>query len=313
MLGPFKKNRALGVAQPGGRYDLPLTQSAGSGFLIMLVGLMTFLAMMAISATMALSSVTQHWSSGLENRLTIEIPAVMPDENIRSPEQISVLAGNITKILSDNPNIQDFQVLGEKEIQDLVAPWLGEDIGLDNIPLPGLISVHLKNHEVVQMEQLQNALHGLSPDITLDTHESWLADIIRMASSLKISAGAITLIIALTTITAIAGAIRSRMSEYKDDIELLHLMGAGDLYITKQFQRHALMMSLQGSIIGAACGFVLMGIMMIISDSDAHNMLPDFSLSALQILALLALPPIVAAMAAQTARITVLRVLSMMP
>ncbi|MBI2234772.1 MAG: permease, partial [Micavibrio aeruginosavorus] len=67
------KERTIGRAEKR-RYDLPLNKGAGTAFLVTLIGLMTFLAMLALTSSFTLSAMTQRWTSGLENRITIEIP-----------------------------------------------------------------------------------------------------------------------------------------------------------------------------------------------------------------------------------------------
>ena len=313
MLERFIKHKKLGVADGKGRYDLPLNQSAGTNFLVLLVALMTFLALMAVSATLLLGDITQRWSSGLENKLTVEIPALKPDGKIREAIEIGDLSKSAAQALEANPNVKTIHVLDDDEIHDLVSPWLGDDVVLDDIPLPGLISVHLQIRDDEKLKQLESALQDVAKDIRIDTHESWLGDILRLAGTLKFSAVIVTLIIALTTVTAIAGAIRSRMAEHKADIELLHLMGASDLYITKQLQRHAVLLTLKGSAAGAVAGLIALFFFWLIGGHSGDGVLPSLSLSWSQIFILLLLPIFAGAIAAQTARFTVLRVLGQMP
>lgn len=305
--------RRLGIAENKGRYDLPLNQSAGTHFMILLVGLMTFLAMMALTATFFLNGVTTTWSSGLENRLTIEIPALKKNGDIRDAAQIKALSASVAQTLKTNVNVKNIEILEEQQIQELVSPWLGDDVVLDDIPLPGLLSVHLHIRDDEKLRQIEHTLKRIAPDIRLDTHENWLGDILRLAGTLKISASLVTMIIALTTMTAIAGAIRSRMAEHKADIELLHLMGASDLYITKQLQRHAVVLTVKGSLVGMLSGALVLFILSFMGSHGADSLLPGLSLSTIQTLTLLLLPVLTGLIASQTARFTVLRVLGQMP
>lgn len=311
-MSRFRKNKRLGVADTKGRYDLPLNKSAGSNFMIVLVALMTFLAMMALSATFLLNSVTHHWSSGLENSLTIEIPATDKLDKLRSQDDIDKLSTRIKDTLLPFAEIDAVNVLSRQEIQDLVSPWLGEDLSASDMPLPGLISVQLNARNAEGLKSVEDAVEAIASDIKIDTHETWLNDILRLAGTLKISASLVTLIIGLTTITAIAGAIRSRMAEHRDDIELLHLMGASDMYITKQLQRHALILTIKGSIFGLTAGLVIIGLMTLIGSSDAPVM-PGLSFSVMNTAGLLLLPLAISFIAWITARFTVLRVLGQMP
>lgn len=312
-LWPFSKNRRLGVGERKGGYDLPLNASSGSNFLILLVALMSFLAMMALSATMVLGGITHHWSSGLENKLTIEIPAQKPDGSLRGAGEIEAMSKSVVATLEPHPNIKVITALNEDDIHGLVSPWLGDDVVLDELPLPGLLSVELHVRDEAKLRDIQKALNSVAKDIRLDTHENWLNDILRLAGTLKFSALIVTLIIGLTTVTAIAGAIRSRMAEHKADIELLHLMGASDLYITKQLQRHAVILTLKGAALGVLGGLLILLMLFVFGGQGDAATLPGLRLGGLQIVFLLMLPAVIGAIASYTARFTVLRVLGQMP
>ncbi len=313
MKLPFFKDKKLGVGTGKGRYDLPLNNGAGAGFMVLLIGLMTFLALIALAGSFALGGITERWSSGLENRGTIEIPAALKNGSVRKDTGIKALSDSVNATLKDHPNIKSLKVLSAEEIHDLVSPWLGESFSSDEYPLPGLISIEMHTQEKAEIKALRDTLKGIAPDIALDTHESWLNDILKLAGSLQLSAGLITLIIALTTVTAIAGAIRSRMAEHRDDVELLHLMGASDYYIMRQFQKHALILSVKGALAGLALTLACFGMIAIVSSSSHAGMLPDLSLSVRQVLIVLMTPIAIAVISWFTARFTVLRVLSLMP
>jgi cell division transport system permease protein len=312
ILG-LKKDRKLGVAERKGRYDLPLNQSAGTGFLVLLIGLMTFLAMMTLTANFMLGGLTSRWTSGLEKVLTIEIPAARKDSTPRSVNEIDTIEKSVEVMLKNNPNVQSVKILENQEITALVSPWLGDDVVLDEIPLPGLISVEVSTKDPSNVKKIENALKDIQPDIRIDTHDEWLDDILRLAGSLKFSAILVTLVIGLTTIVAVAGGIRSRLAEHHADIELLHLMGADDYYITRQFQRHALIMGLKGSVAGAVLGMAVLIVTAILSRSGADSIVPGFSIGAIEFAGLAILPLVICAISALTARFTVLRTLARMP
>lgn len=308
-----KRDRKLGVAERQGRYDLPLQSSAGTKFLTLLIALMSFLAMLALSGSFALNNLTRQWSSGLENQATIEIPAMDSKGSLRNAETLDKLTDKAAAALENNINVQDIKLLSEEEIHDLVAPWLGESIPKDSIPLPRLISIKIKESTEAQIKKIRSSLSGVSEDIQLDTHQGWLEDILRLADSLKLSGSLITLIIALTTVLAIAGAVRSRMAEHRADVELLHLMGASNDYISRQFQRHTLIIALKGSIIGVVGGGFTLTLFSFLSHSDESSLMPKVPFNLAEIFVLLCLPALACLIAFLTARFTVLRTLSLMP
>lgn len=306
-------DKKLGVAQGRRRYDLPLNKSAGTGFLILLIGLMTFLGVMSMAGSFALGSLTHHWSSGLENKLTVEIPADDSEDHIRSADQIRSLAIDVKRRLDEQNFIRSNHILSEDEIKDLLSPWLGEDNTLGDIPLPGLISVDLITFNPSLKNKMLTDLKRIVPNIQIDTHESWLADILRLTGALQFATIMIGLIIGATTAIAIAGAVKSRVAIHRKDVELLHLMGASDTYISKQFQRHAWILALQGSAAGMILGMIIILLIGFFFSNSAEALIPDFSLNMLHIFTILLLPALACLIAGLTAKFTVLRELALMP
>ncbi len=308
-----RKERKLGVSDGKRRYDLPLNKDSGADFLVLLIGLMTFLALMTLLGSFLLSSVSERWSSGLENKMTVEIPADNGSGSMRSREDIAELARKTALKLKDRQSIHDIKILSDADIQALVSPWLGEDIAMEEITLPGLVSVSLEDSSEALLADIEKDLKSIAGNIQIDTHQSWLADILRFTGALQFATLAIALIIGVTTATAIAGAIKSRIAIHKKDVELLHLMGASDGYIARQFQRHALIMAAQGAIAGATAGIITIIIIRLIGGSGAAGLLPDLLPSPIHITALALLPVLVCAIAVGAARRTVLKELSLMP
>ncbi len=313
-----KKDKRLGISQGRRKYDLPLNHDEGARFLVLLISLMTFLAVMALAFSFSLGGLVDRWSSGLENKLTIEIPAETPNGKIRTAKDVQTLAEEVSEVLQKNDALLNITILDKKEIGLLLEPWLGADF-IDNsviseIPIPALISAEIKSNATPDLDVLKYELSKIVPNIVLDQHEDWLEDLLNFTSTLQLCAAIVVFLILFTTLIAVAGAIRSRMAEYKDDVELLHLMGARDGYITKQFQRHARIMGLQGGVIGVGLGFLVMAILYGFSGSvEGGAALPSLRLSFLHYAILLLVPVLMCAVTSLGSRYTVLRVLARMP
>lgn len=313
------RSSVLGVAKGTRRYDLPLTKGSGNVFLRALIALMTFLAMMGLSANFALSEMTERWSSGLENKATIEIPAEGEDGKILNQEAVNALTQEAYNFLKSHPAVDTIEIMDDQKISDLVAPWLGESFndtlsgGDGAIPLPGIITVGFKKKIAFDVQSLQENLARISTQIKLDTHESWLRDVLRFTGALNFAALLITVIIGITTVVAVAGSVQSRMAIYHEELELLHLMGASDSYISRQLQRYIFIIALQGAVIGALAGGFVLGVIGLIAGELDIALLPNFTLSGLQLGLLLLLPLFIGFLGMVTARHTVLHVLSQMP
>lgn len=311
-----KKERYLGLALRKRRYDLPLDRNAGNKFISMLIALMTILLMLSLTGAFALSEVAGRWSSGLEGKASIEVPAKDINGVLIDADTVQKQTAEIAIFLENDKSIDKITVLREEEILKLVEPWLGTlggNINQQDTPLPGIISLSFHKGQEINNDGLSKAIQKIAPQARLDTHQSWLNDILKLTGSLRFAAHMVVLVIGLTTIVAIAGAVRTRLSAYKEELELLHLMGAGDTYIANQLQRHTLILALQGSVAGVMIGGLILLALNLFLSSHELVLLPDFTLSTGQKITLFLLPAFISGLALLTARLTVLRTLVQMP
>lgn len=309
----FQKERALGVARGKRRYDLPLNGSSSNSFLRLLICLMSILGMLALSASFALSAMTARWSEGLANKVSVEIPAADSGGDIIQPGIVKSMTDDAAKVLNADPDVEEASIMEESQVRDLLSPWLGKDMVLDSIPIPGLISVTFRSDAKPDLKALELKLRDKAPQARIDTHESWLTDVLRFTGALQFAAILLSLIIGATTLVAVAGGVRSKLSENKEELELLHLMGASDSYIARQLQRHTLILSLQGGALGVIAGGLLLLAISLVAGKIGVNLVPDFSLDGTQKIMLLLMPVPIAILAMVTARFTVMRVLTKMP
>lgn len=297
----YKPSRRLGVAETR-RYDLPLHNDSGSGFLRLLLGLMALLTVLALCATFALNAVQDRWESGLRGQFTVEIPA---DQKNRLDD--------VRALLDAHPDVESAVIMQDSDIQSLLAPWLGENWHSGDIPVPGIISVALRDGAEPNMDALARRLDETAAGTRIDAHESWLADVLRFTGVLSFAAALLCAVVTMTVIVAVIGGVRTRMEIHKDQLELLHLMGASDIYIARQIMRHSFLLALQGALVGTIAAIPLVLLSGWLAGDMAESLLPDFSLNGTHWAALLACPVILAIMAMATARVTALRELRRMP
>lgn len=313
LLAKFRKERVLGVAKEKRRYDLPLANSSSNSFLRLLICLLSILGMLALSASFALSAMTERWSQGLANKVSVEIPASDSAGDIIAPRMVRSMTDDAAKILSEHADVEQATITEEKEVRALLAPWLGEDLAMDSIPVPGLISVTFREGSTPDLKKLEAEIREAAPSARIDTHESWLADVLRFTGALQFAAILLGLIIGATTLVAVAAGVKSKLSENKEELELLHLMGATDSYIARQLQRHTLILSFQGGALGVIAGGLLLLIISLIAGEIGVNLIPDFRMADVQKLMLILMPVPIAVLAMLTARVTVMNVLTRMP
>ncbi|MCB1281023.1 MAG: SDR family NAD(P)-dependent oxidoreductase [Salinibacterium sp.] len=117
--------------------DIPFDQDAASRLLPWIVAIMIYLSGVAIAGAIALNGLVITWSSGLSGALTIQIPAGAADTDANR-QAAAVLA-----VVRKTAGIAQARQLKRAEVQRLVRPWLGDDQGADDLPLPILIDVRM--------------------------------------------------------------------------------------------------------------------------------------------------------------------------
>ncbi len=111
---PFKRERVLGVAKGKRRYDLPLTGSSSNAFLRLLICLMSILGMLALSASFALSAMTDRWSEGLDNKISVEIPATDSGGEVIEPGIVKSMTDAAAKMKKDEPRGRSWNMSPKK-------------------------------------------------------------------------------------------------------------------------------------------------------------------------------------------------------
>lgn len=314
MLNRFKKSsERLGLAPTTRDYDLPFDHDPANRFLVMLIGFMTYLAVFAATSGLVLTGMGDRWTTDLARHMTIEVPSV--DDKGKTIGE-AVQQDRITKVLTvvgRSVSEDDITVKSPREVGKLVEPWLGGDEKiLGQVPLPTLISVSMDADAGV-VDQLKSALADIGPDIRLETHQGWLDDVLRLTGTLTWLAYLIGIVTAVTTVSAISGAVRARMAAYAEQLEILHLMGATDDYITRQFQKHALSVAVMGAGVGFVCAIFTMTVLgQWVGDSQS-SMVPTIGIDRPSVLALVSIPIFACTLTVLATRLTVMKHLKEMP
>ncbi len=288
------------------RSDLPLDHDALGRFLPWLIAFMVYLAALALAGMLVLNAMAARWDKGVGDTLTVQIaPADSPEKDARRMR--SALG-----ILRSTPGVARAQPIDEGRLMELLEPWLGTAGAAKDLPLPRLIDVELKSGARVDAAALAKRLAAAVPDAAVDDHRVWLERLIRLIRAVEALATAVLVLIGLATAGTVVFTTRTGLAIHHEAIEVLHLIGAQDSYVARQFAGRALAMGLRGGVIGLVFAVpTLLGIGYLAARMEAA-LLPDVTLDPQHWAALAGLPLAVAAIAMVTARLTVMRTLARM-
>jgi len=297
------------------RTDLQLERDTLGRFLPWLIAFMVYLSVLALAGMLALDRLADNWDKGMRGALTVQLPP-SPEAaaggpgaaraKIKDEKRLQAAQG----VLESTPGVTRAEILNEDKLLALVEPWLGGDTQIGDFPMPRLIDVEVGDEDVFNMDLLKERLAAAAPNAQIDDHGIWLQHLIRLISSVKALAFAILAFIGLATIGTVVFTTRTGLAIHQDAIEVLHLIGAQDSYIARQFASRALMLGMKGGLIGLGLALPTLWTIGYIARMTQSGVMPDISLSAVHWAALILLPVAVAAIAMLTAQRTVMKTLS---
>jgi len=215
--------------------QLGLHSAMADRLIPMLVGAMSFLAVLAIAGVIAAAALAAQWQGDTGAALTVQVP----DAN--APAASGVLAAT--------PGVTGPKALSDAELDRLLKPWLGEDAQNLALPVPAVITASWSG--AGSIASLRAALDEAAPGTLAETGARWAARVAALTASLKTSAAAILVIVALVASAVIAIATHAGLAQRRETIAIIHGLGALDSDIAGRFALRATLLAGFGAIIGA--------------------------------------------------------------
>ncbi len=237
-----------------GRNLIPAESIAGRA-LVTVIAIMTFLAALTAGSAVLIYGASQEWSSLVAREMTIQIKPALG----RDLEKDTKLAVDIARA---HPGIAEVSAYSEKQSAQLLEPWLGPDLDLKELPVPRLVVIKQGEGETPDLAALRQKLAKAVPNAILDNHRLWVERLTTMARALFVAALVVLLLVLVSMVLAVSFATRGAMAGNREIIDVLHFVGAEDRYIAREFQRHFLILGLQGGLAGglaAVFAFAIVG------------------------------------------------------
>ena len=186
------------------------------------------------------------------------------------------------------------RVITPEEQQALLEPWFGPDLPVDALPVPRLIDIR-EDGRGYDPQGLRLRLAAEVPGAVLDDHSRWQRPLVKAAQRVWALGLFSIVLMGATSAAMITLATRAAMAANAQVVAVLRLIGARDSYIASAFVRRFTLRAFFGAAIGTAAGALAMYLLP--SKNDQAMILSGLGFQQLQWLWLLALPPIIAAVA----------------
>ncbi len=279
--------RFFGLLSGDARSDRVVPPSGTTSHLTLFVAAaMGFLAVFALALAMTADRVADRWSDAQSQSATLRISG--------DAEQREARTAAVLDILGETPGIASSRPLTAEEQAALLAPWLGDDLPLGDLPLPQLIEV-IAERPGYDTDALQQRLNDEVPGAVLDDHSGWRAPIVDAARGLR-RLGVISLLLITGTMAAtVTLAARATLAANAQVIEVLRLVGAEDRFVAGAFVRRLTVRALVGSGAGMVLG--VLAVLLLPPGGETQGFLTEIGFGGLGWLAPLAVPVVTAVVA----------------
>lgn len=243
------RNAAAGAERSRAAPIVP-PSSMATRSLVGVIAIMSFLASLTLGAVVLVRAAAAAWQSQVAREVTIQVRPT-------AGREIEADLARASLIARGTPGIAQVKPYSKEESLRLIEPWLGSGLALDDLPVPRLIVVSIAAGSRPDLEGLRRALSEQVPGASLDDHRGWVERMGAMTrAAVWVGLGVLGLML-LATILLVMFATRGAMAMNHAIVEVLHFVGAKNRYIAGQFQRHFLMLGLQGAALGGGSAIAL--------------------------------------------------------
>ena len=292
------------MAAKRSRQAVPLDRDSSGRYLPLLVAVMVYLAALAVAGALTMAKLAERWDSGLAGALTVQLPAESAD---------AATLEAVVAALTATPGVRTAEPMDQQAMTALLEPWLGDALLTGDLPLPRLVAVTVDTAEPPDTAALQARLEALAPGILVDDHQRWLARLLDLARAVELMALVVVLLVVLAASIMVAFVTRMGLAAHQRSIELLHLIGAQDAYVARQFQNHALGFGLRGGLLGLVAALPTLYLARLLLQRIDSGLLPELNFLPHEWACFILLPVAAALVTMLTARVTVLRTLARLP
>ena len=213
---------------------------------------MAFLAIIALALSLSTGRVADRWADELAQAATLRLPA--------DPELASSYLIKALEVLETTPGVASARALSDEEQQELLAPWFGDDLPLETLPIPQLVEI-IAEDVSYDVEGLRARLSAEIPGAVLDDHANWRDPLLAAAGRVRLIGWFVILLIGASVAAMITLAAHASLAANAQVIRVLRLVGARDVYIARAFVRRYTLRAGLGAIAGVVLGLIVLQVL----------------------------------------------------
>jgi cell division transport system permease protein len=270
------------------------------------IAVMMFLTVLATAGGLALHASASAINSDVSDRVTIQVAE--PDPQIRGQA-----VQRIVSLLQNGGDAGSVTIVPQAELEAQLAPWLGSDLKMGDVPLPALIDADIVVAEARRDERiaaLGREISAINPHAQVEPHAAYLGPLARLVSGIGWLAFGLVFLMGSATGAVVVLAARGAHATHRGTIDIMHMLGATDAQVVRLFQQRMMLDAAFGSVLGFTCAVIVILLVGRSVGAVASDLVQSVGLPLRSWLVLPPLPVAGVAVAWLSARITLQRAMS---
>lgn len=280
--------------------DIPFARDDAHRLLPVMIACLTGFAALLLALAMCLTAALSNQSNEVIGMVQVEVP--------RTKAGDSSYLQHVTGVLEKTSGVETVTPITQTHMETLLKPWLGNDFEMGDLPVPMIFDVKtaVKDGKTsVNIPALRDSLKKIDSAIRIEDRGPWVSHMVRAVGLLQ----ALVLVVAMLLIACVLGMVvlvaRTNLRLHFKAVSLLHMFGATDDYILRQFQWNNAWLTARGAFAGAAAAALIYIGAVIASVRLESPVIPAISMTPLQGVMFVALPIFTAMIALFATRLTV--------
>lgn len=279
--------------------DIPFARDDAHRLLPVMVACLMAFAALLLSMALSINSALDNQSRDAIGMLQVEVPRNKSDDRtIESVRSELVKTTGITEVV----------VLTTSQMEGLLKPWLGTNFALNDLPVPVILDVKTDVRDgktAVDLEALKRSLGKIDNGIRIDDRGPWVMHVAKATALLQ----ALVVFVALLLLGCVIGMIvlvsKTNLRLHFKAVSLLHMFGATDEYILRQFQWNSAWLAGRGAAAGVLAAAIIFLGAVILSMRWESAVLPEIHFTLTHVAVFIFLPVLTAMIALVATRLTV--------
>lgn len=286
--------------------DIPFARDDANRFLPAIVAVMVTITALLLAVGICFAGALSIQKRDVAGSIQIQITT--------SDKARADIQQKMTLLLRITPGVKDAVVLSRAEVARLLKPWLGDSVALEDISLPMLLDVKVDPGATPAFDAaaLDRAMKAQGIDGRIATPQNWVNDLAKALGLAQVT----LLLLALGLVASLVGlsvlVARTSLRLHFKVVNLLHMFGATDEYILRQFQWHNGLLVGRGAMVGALLAALVLLAAHITTAQMKNPVLPAIHFSPAHGALFILLPVLIALVALVATRFTVQSMLQRM-